>query len=130
MRDLVRKPLPWMVLAECAVVTALAMVAWQLVTNAPAPVVPAMPAASPRAAAAGQVPADVTARPKPSAQPPPPGLNVDAGFWRLRLVELNRGQAAFEALEWRLVRSAMDAADRYAESVVIPAIARAERGGG
>jgi hypothetical protein len=58
----------------------------------------------------------------------PPGLNFDAGFWRLRLADLNRGQAQFEALEWRLVRSAMDAAHRYVESVVIPSILRAERG--
>jgi len=131
MRNLLRKPLPWMVLAECAVVAALVMVAWHLITNAPAQVTPETPVATPAAdggAAARQVPVDVAAPPKPSARPVPPGLNFDAGFWRLRLADLNRGQAQFEALEWRLVRSAMDAAHRYVESVVIPSILRAERG--
>jgi hypothetical protein len=119
-----------MVLAECAIVAVLVMVAWHLIANPPAPVVPETPAASPAADAGGAatpLPADVTARSKPSARPAPPGLNVDAGFWRLRLADLNRAQAAFEALEWRLVRSAMDAAHRYVESVVIPSIRRAER---
>ena len=133
MRRLVRKPLPWMVLGECAIVVALVMVAWHLVTDAPARALRMMPAASPAADggnAGGQTPSGVTAKPKPSARPVPPGLNFDAGFWRMRLTELNRGQAAFEALEWRLVHSAMDAAKRYMESVVIPSIERAERRGG
>ena len=133
MRNLVRKPLPWMVLAECAIVAALVMVAWHLVTNAPAPVLPVMPAASPAADAGdagGQVSSGLTAKPEPSARPVPPGLNVDAGFWRMRLAELNRSQAAFVALEWRLVHSAMDAAKRYLQSVVIPSIVRVERRGG
>ena len=129
MRKLVRKPLPWMVLAECAIVAALVIVAWHLVTNAPPRVMQVIPAASPAADAGnagGQVPSGVKAKPKPSARPMPPGLNVDAVFWRMRLADLNRGQAAFEALEWRLVHSAMDSAKRYVEAVVIPAIARAE----
>ena len=122
-----------MVLAECAIVAALAMVAWHLVTGSPARAVPMMPAASPAADAGnggGQESSGVVAKPKPSAGPVLPGLNVDAAFWRVRLAELNRGQAAFEALEWRLVHSAMDTARRYIESVVIPTIARAERRGG
>jgi hypothetical protein len=131
MRNLLRKPLPWMVLAECAIVAALIIVAWHMIANAPAQVVPVLPATSPAAAgdASGPVSADLPAQPTPHVSAPPPGLNVDATFWRERLAELNRGQAAFEALEWRIVRSAMDAAHRYVESVVIPAIARAERRG-
>ena len=37
MRNLLRKPLPWMVLAECAVVAALLLVAWHLIANPPVP---------------------------------------------------------------------------------------------
>ena len=128
MRNLVRKPLPWMVLAECAVVAALVMVAWHLVAAPPVQEVPAGPAApAPLQAgdAARPISADVTAR--SPARPLLPGLNLDASFWRLRLAALNSGEAAFEALEWRLVHSAMNAAQRYVESVVLPSLARAER---
>jgi hypothetical protein len=63
----------------------------------------------------------------PKARPTVPGLNFEASFWRLRLAELNRGQAAFEALEWKLVHSAIGAARHYIESVVLPSVTRAER---
>jgi hypothetical protein len=56
-----------------------------------------------------------------------PGLNIDPGFWKLRLAELNGGERTFEQLEWRIVHSAMDAARRYVKSVVLPALAQAER---
>jgi hypothetical protein len=129
MRNLLRKPLAWMVAAELAVVAALVMLAWHLVANVPAQVVSILPAASPAAEASGQVSPDLPAQPTPQVTAPLPGLNVDAGFWRGRLAELNHGQATFEGLEWRIVRSAMDATHRYVESVVIPAIVHAERGG-
>ena len=128
MRNLLRKPLPWMVLAECAIVGALVVLAWHMVTNVPAPMVPLPPGASPRAdsgAANGPLLTGGTAQREP-ARAPLPGLNMGANFWRLRLADLNRAQAAFEALEWRLVRSAMGAAQRYLESVVIPTVVRAE----
>jgi hypothetical protein len=127
MRNLIRKPLAWMVAAELGVVAALLMLAWHLVASVPAQVVPILPETSPAAEAAGQVSPDLPAQPSPQVSAPLPGLNVDASFWRVRLAELNHGQAAFEALEWRIVRSAMDATHRYVESVVIPAIVRAER---
>jgi hypothetical protein len=129
MRNLLRKPLPWMVLAECAVVAALLMVAWHLVANPPVIGVPFPPATTPPAGengSTGPASAAASAQRKPTPAPAP-GLNVDANFWRLRLAELNRGQAAFEALEWKLVRSAMEAAHRYVESVVLPSVGRAER---
>ena len=131
MRNLLRKPLPWMVLTECSVVAALVLVAWHLVANPPAQGSFTPPPASPTAAAGDakrSLPPPGTLR--PPAQPLLTGLNVDANFWRVRLAELNRGEAAFEVLEWRLVHSAMDAAHRYVESVVLPTILRAERGGG
>jgi hypothetical protein len=129
MRNLLRKPLPWMMLAECVVVAALLIVAWHLVAN------PAVQAPDPGLIAQPAESGDAGAQPQPGlgmnlkvrGLPLLPGLNVEAGFWRMRLAELNRGQAAFEALEWRLVHSAMDAARRYIRSVVLPSIARAER---
>jgi hypothetical protein len=116
-----------MVVVECAVVGALVIVAWSMVVNPPAQKLAPI-AATPRADSGdGNQPLTPgVAQPK-AARAQLPGLNVDPSFWRLRLAELNRGQAAFEALEWRLVRSAMTAAHRYVESVVLPSIARAER---
>ncbi len=128
MRNLLRKPLPWMVLAECAIVAALVMVAWHLIASPPAQHSFAAPAASqaPEAGGAkGPVSADVPAQ--SPARPLLPGLNVDANFWRIRLAELNHGEAAFELLEWRLVHSVINTAHRYVESVVLPSVRRAER---
>lgn len=133
MRNLVRKPLSWMVLAECAAVTALVMLAWHLVAGAGAPEIPVLPDASPPAQAGDVVqPVSVDANPQPKTPDRRlfPGLNLDVNFWRLRLADLNDGEAAFEVLEWRLVHAAMDAAHRYVESVVLPSVARAERHGG
>jgi|SRR5665213_2084804 len=129
MLNLLRKPLAWMVLAECAVVMALVLVAWHMVANASLPAVVLAPMASPSAPgdATDPVPADVAAQPKAPAPPLLPGLNVDPNFWRLRLAELNDGEKSFEVLEWRLVHAAMEAAHRYLETVVLPAVARAER---
>jgi hypothetical protein len=132
MRNLLRKPLPWMVLAECAIVAALLLVAWHLIANPPVidANVPAEVAAPAESDGAGApiVPGP-SGQSKPQGVPLLPGLNFESSFWRLRLAELNRGQAAFEALEWRLVHSAMNAARRYVESVVLPAVTRAERVG-
>jgi hypothetical protein len=130
MRNLLRKPLPWIVLAECFVVAALVMVAWHLVANPPAQSTFTSRQAFPTTAAGHPSGSSPQLTP-PRRQMPAllPGLNVNADFWRVRLAELNRGEAAFEALEWRLVHAAMDAAHRYVESVVLPTIARAERGG-
>ena len=125
MPNLLRKPLPWMVLAECAVVAAFVFVAWHLVASPPVPP-PTPPAAtSPRADSGDALPVLPGATGRP-ARDQGPGLNLATTFWRLRLAELNRGEAAFEALEWRLVRSAMEAVRRYVESVVLPSVARAE----
>jgi len=129
MRNLLRKPLAWMVLAECAVVATLVMVAWHLVASQPVFEVPLPTPANSTPGedtSAGPASAVVAARRTPTPKPVP-GLNLDANFWRLRLGELNHGEAALEALEWRLVRSAMEAAHRYVESVVLPSIKRAER---
>jgi hypothetical protein len=59
-----------------------------------------------------------------------PGLNVDPAFWRKRLTGLNQAEAQFEALEWRIIHSAMETVRTYVETVVIPAIEQAEKGRG
>lgn len=128
MRNLLRKPLTWMVIGEVAVVAALFVLAWHLVAGVPAPAFSLPPVTSP-SPQAGDASGPVASRVKaqPTQGPLLPGLNLDASFWRIRLAELNQGQVEFEMLEWRLVHSAMDAAHRYLESVVLPSITRAEK---
>ena len=131
MRNLIRQPLTWMVIAECVVVALLLLLAWNLVASAAAhggasqiqaAVPPAQDAISPQP--------DLPEVARPAARVRLPGLNFDPGFWRGRLAQLNREQVGLEQLEWRIVHGAMDAAQRYVETVVLPAIVRAERAGG
>src|SRR5262245_13840783 len=133
MRQLVRKPLTWMVAGEVVVVAALVGVCWHLLAGQPiTSSLPALivPPTSPAAAdPEPSFPADALAPPRPSAVPLLPGLNVDPRFWRNRLNALNGAEAELEALEWRIVRSAMDSMKRYLETVVLPSVERAETGG-
>jgi len=41
--------------------------------------------------------------------------------------ELNRVEAAFEDLEWRMTKALADAIENYVERVVLPPIERSER---
>jgi hypothetical protein len=130
MRRLVRAPLLWMVLVEGAVVGTLILVAWHAIAGASASGSRA-PFAFPPAAAS---PAD-TALPaagvpvaKAGSRGPAPGLNLAVDFWRLRLGTLNHDQAEFEALEWKITHTVMDSARDYLETVVLPAVRRAEGG--
>ncbi|MHB8589113.1 MAG: hypothetical protein ACYDA0_09700 [Candidatus Dormibacteraceae bacterium] len=129
MRNLIRQPLTWMVIVECIIVALLIVVVWNVVVAAstqhsgmglpqsfgaptPAPT-PPLP--------------ELTQEARPAVPAQLPGLNLDAGFWRLRLSQLNRDQVLFEQLEWRIVHNAMDAMQRYLETVVLPSITRAEQ---
>jgi hypothetical protein len=128
MRKLLRQPLTWMVIAECVVVTLLIVVVWNVVAAAAVQHAAARPAQamdSPATASDSPLP-DVTVGAGQAKQAQLPGLNIDAGFWRSRLNQLNRDQVFFEQLEWRIVRNAMDAAQGYLETVVLPSITRAE----
>ena len=129
MRKLIRTPLTWMVVAEIAVVGALAVVAWNVVASASRPVAAAPALAPPDANADASTPLPDLPLLSPQRQQrgPLPGLNVDPGFWRERLGQLNGDQVDLEQLEWRIVHSAEDAAKLYLETVVLPAIRRAER---
>src|ERR1700687_5313059 len=132
MRNLVRNPVTWMIVGECAVVAALILLAWHWIAAAQG-----LPSAAAALGVSSPAPAqDPTAQASPVAPAPLkaarllPGLNLDTEFWRVRLIELNRDEAAFELLEWRIVHSAMDTIQRYTESVGLPTVQRAERGGG
>jgi hypothetical protein len=116
-----------MVIAECIVITLLIVVVWNMVAAAATqhPGVAVQTLATPAGDATSPVP-DLTET-KKAAPGPLPGLNVDAGFWRFRLGRLNQDQVVFEQLEWRILHNAMDAAQHYVETVVLPSIVRAER---
>ena len=128
MRNLLHQPLTWMVIAECIVMAALMVVVWNVVASAAAQRVGGGPAQ------AAQNPTDPPTTPLPDlteatarvARPQLPGLNLDAGFWRFRLGQLNRDQVFFEQLEWHMVHTATEAMQRYLETVVLPSITRAE----
>lgn len=126
MRSLLRQPLTWMVLAECVVMAALLLVGWRIVAGASpgAPyswLLPSVdrPAASP--------PLLSPLVPPAAARGPLPGLNVDPGFWRKRLSELNRDTSSIEALEWKIAHAVITTARGYLETVILPAVERAER---
>jgi hypothetical protein len=131
MRNLIRQPLTWMVIAECVVVAVLLMLVWNLVATSASHV-----GAAP--IQAGFAPAQDSISPLPDLPEPAspalraqlPGLNLDPSFWRQRLGQLNREQVGLEQIEWRIVHGAMDAAQHYLETVVLPAVVRAERAGG
>jgi hypothetical protein len=128
MRNLLRQPLTWMVIAEYIVVALLMVVVWNVVAAAEtqhAGAAPAQAAQAPADASTTPLP-DLTGATRPAAPAQLPGLNLDAGFWRLRLGQLNRDQVFFEQLEWGLVHNATDAMQRYLETVVLPSLSKAE----
>ncbi len=129
MHHLLRQPLTWMILGEVAVVAALAAVSWHVLAGATrgpnASFVVSQPASSPGDNAPVVSP-DVLAPPDSTTAPLLPGLNVDPAFWRARLSGVNEAEAQVEALEWRIVHSAMETVQRYVDSVVVPGVERAE----
>jgi hypothetical protein len=130
MRRLIRAPLTWMVVAECAVVGVLILVAWHVIASAStqaasAPFPFPSTEASPADTALPAVGAPVVGA---NTRGPLPGLNVGIDFWRQRLRSLNRDEAAFEALEWRITHAVMDTARDYLETVVLPSVKHAEGG--
>lgn len=132
MRNFLRSPLTWMVVAELIVVVALVALASTAITSAITAA--SRPALASPALQLSDAPSDTTALPDlpgvtPGPRGPLPGLNLETSFWRSRLADLNRDQVLLAQLEWKIVHSAMDAMRRYLETVVLPAIQRAEKGG-
>ncbi len=130
MRKLIRSPLTWLVAAELLVVAFLVVFAWSMVANASRQVVisPSIELPGDSADASSALPDFPGVG--PALRGPIPGLNLNSTFWRARLAELNREQVVLAQLQWRLVHGAMDAMKRYVETVVLPAVRRAEQGGG
>jgi hypothetical protein len=120
-----------MVIAEVVVISTLVMLAWSAMAAAVKPAVassPLQPSTAVDTSTSSPLP-DVPSSTQSSGRGPAPGLNLDAFFWRDRLDVLNRDQVFFEQLEWKLIHSAMGAAQRYIDTVVLPSIQRAEKPG-
>src|SRR5258708_38486858 len=103
MRNLLRQPLTWMVIAECVVVALLIVVVWNVVASAAAQHAVAAPAPALDSATA---PPDsplpvVPVGAQPARQVQLPGLNLGARVWRVRLSPLNPDQVGFGQLERR-----------------------------
>jgi hypothetical protein len=134
---LLRRPLVLLFAAELIVVSALVAVGLHLWQGRQPP---AVVASEPPSAASSQ-PANVRPpRPTASAPGPPsppsgtspsksgPGFRTDAAFLTRQMRDLNRDQANLEGVEWRLVKGAIEGMRQYLESVVLPAVERAQRG--
>jgi hypothetical protein len=59
-----------------------------------------------------------------------PGLRTDPLFLGQATQDINREEAAFQQLEWRIVQGATEGMRAYIQRVVLPAISRAQRGAG
>jgi hypothetical protein len=127
----IRNPLTWMVITELVVVSLLVVAAWNVLATAAKPVLASPGLQLPGSAAEPSRPGlpDASGK-KPDQHGPLPGLNLDSSFWQQRLRQLNREQAYFEQLEWRIVHTAMDSLKRYLDTVVLPSIQHAEHAGG
>jgi hypothetical protein len=128
MRNLLCKPLTWIVICECVVVAALMVVVWNVVAASVtrhAVGAPVQIAEGPSQTSSSPLP-ELPKVTKPAQRPRLPGLNLDSSFWRDRLSQLNREQVILEQIEWRLVHNAMNVIRRYLETVVLPSISRAE----
>jgi hypothetical protein len=127
MRNLIRTPLTWLVVAEFVVVGALLVVAWNVAGGVARAGFGSPSLSLPNGASdvASPLP-DIPEPGRPGIRGPLPGLNLDSEFWRQRLADLNRDQVLFVQLEWRVVHAAMDAVHRYLETVVMPAVRAAE----
>ena len=124
----IRNPLTWMVVAEMVVVSLLIVAAWNLIGTAAKPALasPILQWPGPAAEPTRSALPDLSGRTS-DQHGPLPGLNLDNSFWQQRLRDLNRDQAYFEQLEWRIVHAAMESVRRYLETVVLPSIRHAER---
>ncbi|HEY7199437.1 MAG TPA: hypothetical protein VIC57_04450 [Candidatus Dormibacteraeota bacterium] len=131
---LIRPPVVWFAAAEAALIAVLGALTWHVWVDwmaAPAPAPPAgQVAAAPPAPPPGASVGPVQQAPAPPAPQvgPTPGIRTDAEFLSRQLSELNRVEATFEDLEWRVTKAIADAIQRYVEGVVLPSIDRSEAG--
>jgi hypothetical protein len=66
--------------------------------------------------------------PPPARGGPTPGIRTDGDFLLRQMRDLNHDQSALEGAEWRAVKAVIDAVRSYLQTVVLPAVERAERG--
>ncbi len=131
---LLRPPLVWLVLVEAALIAALGAVTWhvwqeRIAPGGPAAVaVPATLAPAATSKRPGPIAASPQATPSPAAPSvgPTPGIRTDATFLSREMAELNRVEATFEDLEWRVTKAVADGIQRYIEGVVLPTIDRSQ----
>lgn len=133
-RLLFRPPLLWVTIAECILLAAAVALAWHIWQGRHPSV--ASPSHAAVAAPVSQPPASSSPAPPPTTAPPPaggapqagptPGTRTDAAFLSRQMTELNRVEAAFENLEWRMTKALADAIQNYVERVVLPPIERSE----
>jgi hypothetical protein len=130
-----RQVLGLLVAGELAVVGGLLAAAWHVWQGNHAPVgggaaapplgTSPLGSGQPQPSPAATVPTPL--RPAASATP---GLRTDPLFLGQATEDINREEAAFQQLEWRIVQGATDGMRTYIQRVVLPAISRAQRGAG
>jgi hypothetical protein len=127
MRARLRQPLFWIVSAEVVVMFALFAVSWRVYeSHRSAPV-----ATLPPAAATTPAPSPSDSGPVARTPPTPPGpgkptARPPTGF-PVNLSQVNSQQASLEKLEEGILARLMEAMRGYLETVVLPAVKRAER---
>jgi hypothetical protein len=121
-----RQPLFWIVLGEIVLMFALFVVSWR-VYQAHRPVASAGAAIPTALAPAAGSPLPSSALPSPRPRPTAtPVLRALSGF-PIDVGQLNRDQAELERAEDALLVRIVHAARGYLETVVLPAVRRAER---
>jgi len=116
----------WIVLGEVLVMFALFAVSWQVYqAHRPAP---SAGAATPSALApATRSPASSQNPPSPRARASAPPSTRPLQSFPIDLGQLNRDQAELERVQDALLTRLVRAVRRYLETVVLPAVTRAER---
>jgi hypothetical protein len=126
-RARLRQPLFWILAAEVVVMFALLTVSWRIYEahrSTPAASLPALGTATPTAPAepgasvAGPLPTPTGGRP-PLGPRPPSGFPVQLG-------QINAQQASLERVEDAVLARLVEAMRGYLETVVLPAVRRAE----
>jgi hypothetical protein len=127
MRARLRRPLFWIVAAEVVVMFALFAVSWRVYeSRRPVPVAALPPPASATPAPAVSDSGAVSKTlPTPSATARP-GARPPTGF-PVNLGQVNSQQASLEKLEEGILARLVEAMRGYLETVVLPAVKRAER---
>jgi hypothetical protein len=130
-----RLVLALLVAGELAVVGGMVAAAWHVWQENHAPVgggvavsppgLPPLRGGQPRPS-----PSPTVAAPLQPTTAPTPGLRTDPLFLGQATVDINREEAAFQQLEWRIAQAATDGTRTYIQRIVLPAISRAQREAG